>query len=452
MRKRILWISLLITVFGILIFSLGSTQIWYRTSLEHTKQSLRVYMNFFDGGFPPNYEGANAFSEQLNGARVTVMDGAGRVLGESLAGEIETDHSEREEVKLALSDGEGFAVRNSETVGKNMIYFCKATEIGGETYLVRIAVETYSEWALLAKSVPSLVAYLVVDVLGCLLFTYAATYFILRPVERLTREAALGGTVNAAYREFQTVADVLNERNRNLAWHMKEIEEEKRLVERTQASKNEFIANVTHEMNTPLTSIKGYAELLNAGKLTEEQRELAYATIAAQSERLSNLIACIINYNEIDSDDLPAYEVDLSKLARETAAVVAPEAEKRGVTVRLNVADNVVVLSRHERMSELLGNLLRNAIRYNKEGGSVTLELDKTHLSVSDTGVGIAPENIDKVFSRFFTVDKSHSGKNGGFGLGLAVCKKICNRAGWRISVRSQLGVGSTFTVDFSLN
>ena len=98
---------------------------------------------------------------------------------------------------------------------------------------------------------------------------------------------------------------------------MNEIEAERNLVEKAHLSKDEFISNVTHEMNTPLTSIHGYAELLQAGVLTDNQQETAFKTILIQSERLTNLIACIINYSELDTDDLPAYEVDFSSLAKE---------------------------------------------------------------------------------------------------------------------------------------
>ena len=100
-------------------------------------------------------------------------------------------------------------------------------------------------------------------------------------------------------------------------------------------------------------------------------------------------------------------------------------------------------------MTELLGNLTRNAIRYNKQGGSVTVSLDGKSLAVADTGIGIAEENLDKIFDRFFTVDKSHDGKNGGFGLGLAVVKKICRKSGWKLSVESKKGEGSKFTIEF---
>jgi two-component system phosphate regulon sensor histidine kinase PhoR len=109
----------------------------------------------------------------------------------------------------------------------------------------------------------------------------------------------------------------------------------------------------------------------------------------------------------------------------------------------------VILLSRHERLSELFGNLVRNAIKYNKEGGSVTVTLNREKLEVEDTGIGISEENLGKVFSRFFTVDKSHNGKNGGFGLGLAIVRKLCTRAGWKLSVESRLGEGTTFKIRF---
>ena len=230
---------------------------------------------------------------------------------------------------------------------------------------------------------------------------------------------------------------------------MEEIQAEKEAVVEARASKDEFIANVTHEMNTPLTSIRGYAELLGAGGMSEEQKAIAYKTILTQSDRLSSLIACIINYSEIESDDLPAYEVDFSALARETLCALKPEADKRGVTIEAHIDENVILMSRQERLSELFGNLVRNAIKYNKEGGKIFVTLNRENLIVEDTGIGISKENLSKVFSRFFTVDKSHSGKNGGFGLGLAVAKKICVKSGWQIGVESELGKGSKFTVKF---
>lgn len=447
MRKRILLFSLLITFLGIFVFSLISTSVYYKSSVEHSKEYLRVYMNAFGEQYALDNGGAAEFSERLNGARVTFMDTRGNVTGDSDADGTLENHADREEFILAVANGDGFAVRNSETVGKDMIYYCKY--FAGEDCYIRIGIPTSSEWALFAQSLPSVAGYLIVDVLMCLLFTFLSTYFILDPVKKIANEASANMTVNTKYAELEPIAYILNERNRSIRLQLKEINEEKELAVRARASKDEFITNVTHEMNTPLTSIKGYAELLSVGGLNEEQKQTAYKTILSQSERLTNLISCMINYSEIDNDDLPSYEVDLSALARETLAALKPEADKRNITLIDDIRDNVKIFSRHERMSEILGNLIRNAIRYNKEGGSVTVSLDFTRLSVEDTGIGIAEENIDKIFSRFFTVDKSHGGKNGGFGLGLAVVRKICRRAGWKIYVQSEPDKGSKFTVEF---
>lgn len=442
---------MLITFVGILAYSFVSTELFYDSSLGRMRETLAVYMNAFDEDkySALGEEEAESLSLQLGGARITFIASDGTVLADSEDIEVNENHLDRDEVVQAAEDGEGYSVRRSSTVGTDYVYYCRAYGSGDGEYFVRIALPTSSEWALYADFLPTVAIYLVIDLLACVLFTYVATYFILRPVENLTRQAALSAHINTRFKELQPIAEVLNERNKDIERKMNEIKEEKELVERAQNSKNEFISNITHEMNTPLTSIRGYAELLASGMMNKEQQDAAYKTILKQSERLTNLIACIINYNEIDNSDVAACDVDLSKLAKEMLAVVKPEADKRNVTLIDNITDNVVVRSTHERMSEMVGNLIRNAIRYNKVGGSVTVTLDIDHFEVSDTGIGISEENLSKVFSRFFTVDKSHSGKNGGFGLGLAMVKKICQREGWSISVKSKEGEGSTFTVKF---
>lgn len=451
MKLRILGVLLIITILGIVGYSLISTELFYDSSVQNTYYYLEVYMNSFDDEeySALDEDAARNFSDSLNGARVTFISADGTVLADSEAQEVAENHLGREEVKEAAEGGEGYAVRSSATVGTDYAYYCRAYQVNGQTVYVRIALPTSSEWAIFSDYLPTVLVFLIIDLLACVLFTYAATYFILRPVENLTRQAAFSERAQTKFSELKPLAEILNERNADIERKMNEIKEEKELAEKAQNSKNEFISNITHEMNTPLTSIKGYAELLASGMMNEEQQAVACKTILKQSERLTNLIACIINYNEIDNDDVPSCEVDLSKLAKEMLAVLRPEAAKRKVKLIDNISDNVIVRSTHERMSEMVGNLIRNAIRYNKEGGSVTVTLNVDKFEVADTGIGISEENLGKVFSRFFTVDKSHGGKNGGFGLGLAMVKKICQREGWQIGVTSEEGVGSTFTVKF---
>ncbi len=450
MKWRIWLVSLCVTLVSVVLFGIYATQVYYNSSVDDGKNYLKVYMNEFDATeFSFDEAGAKAYSDKLNGARVTFMDAQGSVIADSATETPDLDHSTRPEIIEAISNGkngEGFAVRSSSTLGQNMIYYCK--NFNGE-FLVRVAIFTDTGWLIFVKTLPTLVSFLAIMIGLCVVVAVVTTNIIVAPMKKLASDAVDNDSVTTSYPELEPIADMLNERSRNIKVQMTEIKAEKELVEKAKVSKDEFISNVTHEMNTPLTSIHGYAELLDAGGMTDEQKATAYKTILAQSERLTNLIACIINYSEIDSDDLPAYDVDFSSLARETLCALKPEADKRNVSIVENIDDGVIIPSRHERLSELFGNLARNAIKYNKDGGKVIVTLNRNNLIVEDTGIGIADENKDKVFSRFFTVDKSHGGKNGGFGLGLAVVKKICRKSGWKLSLDSTLGEGSKFTVTF---
>ena len=450
MKWRIWLVSLCVTLVSVVLFGIYATQVYYNSSVDDGKNYLKVYMNEFDATeFSFDEAGAKAYSDKLNGARVTFMDAQGSVIADSATETPDLDHSTRPEIIEAISNGkngEGFAVRSSSTLGQNMIYYCK--NFNGE-FLVRVAIFTDTGWLIFVKTLPTLVSFLAIMIGLCVVVAVVTTNIIVAPMKKLASDAVDNDSVTTSYPELEPIADMLNERSRNIKVQMTEIKAEKELVEKATVSKDEFISNVTHEMNTPLTSIHGYAELLDAGGMTDEQKATAYKTILVQSERLTNLIACIINYSEIDSDDLPAYDVDFSSLARETLCALKPEADKRNVSIVENIDDGVIIPSRHERLSELFGNLVRNAIKYNKDGGKVIVTLNRNKLIVEDTGIGIADENKDKVFSRFFTVDKSHGGKNGGFGLGLAVVKKICRKSGWKLSLDSTLGEGSKFTVTF---
>lgn len=218
-------------------------------------------------------------------------------------------------------------------------------------------------------------------------------------------------------------------------------------------SKNDFIANVTHEMNTPLTSIRGFAELIAADGVPPERIGHAARTIIRQSDRLSTLIRRIINFSAIDSDALPDYEVDLSALLGEVLPSFEPRLSEKKIALTQEIEEGVKVMSRRERLIEIVNNLVSNGIRYNKEGGSLSVRLTGgAHpvLSVRDTGVGIAEEDKSRIFDRFYTVDKSHGGEGGGFGLGLAIVKKLCLRAGWKLSVESTLGEGTEFRIEFA--
>ena len=352
--------------------------------------AMSTYMNAYSEDYSLDEEGAAQFSALLDGARITFIDAEGNVLADSAAEEVDENHLGRDEVAQAAEEGEGFAVRRSATVGEDFVYFCR-----------RFAAATARLTSCASPSrfrANGAFCRLFADGGGVSRHRSAGVHTV-HLCRHILHSAACGETYKAGraldridtrFAELKLLAEILNDRNKDIERKMNEIKEEKELVEKAQNSKNEFISNITHEMNTPLTSIRGYAELLASGMMNEEQQAAAYKTILKQSERLTNLIACIINYNEIDNSDVPACDVDLSKLAREMLAVVKPEADKRQVTLIDDITDNVIVQSTHERMSEMVGNLIRNAIRYNKAGGSVKVTLNIDRFEVADTGIGIS--------------------------------------------------------------
>ena len=450
MKKRIMWMGFAITAIALIVFSVISAEIYYDNDVSYSERYLRAYMAAFDDTrtvqeLDAAY--AKELSEALGGARVTFLTAEGDFIADS-EDEDDGSRSMRPEVRDAIRDGEGMSTRLSQPPGEAFMAYVR--RVDGS--LARIAERTQSMWSIYLDALPAVVIFLLADALVCMLLSYLSTGYILKPLEQLTRDAACKQRVTASVSELRPFAAIINRMNEDAEARVQEIADEREQVVRAQRSKDEFIANVTHEMNTPLTSIRGFAELLAAGGLDGERAQRAANTILTQSERLQSLVASIINYSEIDSEDLPVYEVDASRIARDTLAALTPEFRERKVVLLSEIKEGVILMSRQERVTEIFGNIIRNAIRYNREGGSVSVLLTPEEFVVSDTGIGISEENLDRIFDRFFTVDKSHNGKNGGFGLGLSVVKKLCKKQGWSLHVESKEGFGSTFRIGFTEN
>ena len=448
MRKTILWTSQLILWALFFIYALFSFQAFYENHTSDFTGRLENKVNAVDfSAYALEEQSFISLSERFMSEQLTVLALDGVPLFDSGLGG--TNEASREEVRMAIAAGEGNSVRNGS------IYYCKkVTFANGEEGLCRIATPMKTQVQMLRELTPSFLGFVLFGFLICLFLTYLETEYLLTPIRNMSKKAALNMKVETPFQELQPIADILNRRNEEVTKTIRELSEEKELVEKAQKSKNDFIANITHEMNTPLTSIRGYSELLKSGAFNEEEIKAAADILVKQSERLTKLIARIINYNELDNDDLPSYPVNLSEIATEVLESLAPSISKKNIHLKTEVEQNIIVQSRQERVNELFGNLLRNSIRYNREGGDLTVSLITTEngyprLSISDTGIGIAEENLERIFDRFFTVDKSHNGQGGGFGLGLAVVRKICVLAGWEIRVQSELDKGTTFIVDF---
>lgn len=225
-------------------------------------------------------------------------------------------------------------------------------------------------------------------------------------------------------------------------------------------SRREFTANVSHELKTPLTSISGYAELIETGMAAGEDAKLFAGRIRRESARMLTLISDIIKLSQLDEEtDGEGFEpVELYSVAEECMDVLEISAERHKVTLSLE-GSHCELMGSASELSELVYNLIDNAIRYNRPGGSVRVKIDidpvgcpsgaVAVLSVSDTGIGIAKEHIGRVFERFYRVDKSRSKETGGTGLGLAIVKHVAERHGAKLEVESVVGEGTTVRVIF---
>ena len=219
--------------------------------------------------------------------------------------------------------------------------------------------------------------------------------------------------------------------------------------------RREFTANVSHELKTPLTSISGFAELMKAGDVLENDVTDFSKSIYDEAQRLITLVNDIIKISELDGQSIP-YEketVDLYELSKEVIGRLEKEADKKNITFHL-IGGRAEIIGVHKILEEMLYNLCDNAIKYNKENGTVDVLVNQTgdgvNVIVRDTGIGIPISHQDRVFERFYRVDKSHSQKVGGTGLGLAIVKHGALYHHAKLSLESTVDVGTVVTIAFS--
>ena len=216
-----------------------------------------------------------------------------------------------------------------------------------------------------------------------------------------------------------------------------------------QKLRREFASNVSHELKTPLTSISGYAEMIEAGMAPEKDIPDFAGRIRKESKRLLSLISDIIRLSSLDEGAENEKEpVDMAETAEECCDVLARSAEEHGVTIEQEL-ESFVIEGSPGLLSELVYNLVDNAIRYNREGGTVFVKVKEGLVSVRDTGIGIPEEHIPHIFERFYRVDKSRSKQSGGTGLGLAIVKHIAEKYGAEIAVESKVGEGTEISLRF---
>ena len=216
-----------------------------------------------------------------------------------------------------------------------------------------------------------------------------------------------------------------------------------------QRNRQEFTANVSHELKTPLQSILNSAQLLQSGLVKPEDVQKFTGYICSEAERLLQLINDIIRLSQLDeSGEFPQESVNLYAVTSQVLQTLLPAADSRNITVEL-LGEHTVITGVRQLAYELIYNLCDNAIRYNKDGGKVTVTVGKDSITVKDTGIGIPKEHQARIFERFYRVDKSHSRETGGTGLGLSIVKHAAQQLGAIIELESEPNIGTTVIVKF---
>lgn len=368
--------------------------------------------------------------------RVTLIQPDGTVQYDSI-GDVAgmENHLDRPEVQMALEAGNCITHRTSKTSGNEDYYYACLMDNGT---ILRVSCSASNLLRIYGTAIPYLVIILVALMILAVILAVVMTRQLLIPIKKLPKQME-----DPNFQPDQ--ADIYPE----LLPFISEIQRHR--DEKTDM-RQEFTANVSHELKTPLTSISGYAELIENGMAKEEDVRRFAGTIRKEAARLLSLISDIIRLSQLDETDgtLPKSPVDLYRIATECRESLLPNAEKRGIILTVT-GQNLTILGEEGTLWELVYNLMDNAIRYNRPNGSVAVVVGPDRISVSDTGIGIPQEHQARIFERFYRVDKSHSRATGGTGLGLSIVKHAAERHRAKILLESTIGVGTTMTVVFPL-
>ena len=440
MKRAIVKRFIVVLIVAMAISSIVISMSYYRLASHRVMEDMKPVLLLLDATI--DWESSDLekqiveISSQMNNDyRITIIDNDGSVLADSETGNPETmeNHKNRKEVKEAFQDGFGTKVRNSSTIKGSMMYaaYCSPTQ----HKVIRIAISL-----LLALSVA-----------GVLTNKFAAS--VTKPILEISHklEGIYDEKIDFNFPHYQY--DELNIIARTTTDMSKSVQDYIRKLEKEKTIRQEFFSNASHELKTPLTAIRGYAELLQSGMASDTQMQKEFlGRIHSEVEEMTSLINDILMISRLETKELmPTKEMLCVKsVAEEVKKTLKPLADENNVSLEIHCCDEFVYMDR-SHLQGILSNLMGNAVKYNRPGGFVQTDItmDSTSLSirVEDSGIGIAKEDQKRIFERFYRVDKGRSKRVAGTGLGLSIVKHVTEFYGGCVSVESQSGVGSTFLV-----
>lgn len=440
MKEKIRNQLLKISFIAIIITLIISVGVFYKLFTNQVFTDLESYVdvisyNVAQEGFSDWYKESE---HTKNSIRVTIINTDGSVIYDSKASSADMEnHGNRPEIVSAIENGEGSSVRHSETLGKSTYYYARMQEDGS---IIRVSSDAGNIWTVFISAAPVIIGFAVILLAVCFIWSKYLTKSLIEPIEAIAHNIN-NMSIEPAYKELIPFVSALKTQHADIL--------------RSATIRQEFTANVSHELKTPLTSISGYAELIEQGIVKDEEVFRIAGEIRNNSTRLLTLINDIINLSELDSEGLNMQmeRLDLYDAVRSCAKALAVNAQKRNVELVV-MGTEAMINADKGMVDEVIYNLCDNAIRYNNVGGKVFIDVSKTmdnkvKLIVKDTGIGIPKEHQARIFERFYRVDKSRSKETGGTGLGLAIVKHILTQHGASLTLDSDEGKGTCITVVF---
>lgn len=444
MSKKIfnsIWIAALAVLLASLVFIMGVTYSYFsdvqeaqlRIETELAAKGVSISgLDYLDGLGQDNY-------------RITWIGKDGTVLYDSQTDTSEMEnHLEREEVQQALKTGHGESSRYSKTLSEQLLY---CADLLPDGTVIRLSSVRSTVWMLLLGFAQPIA---IVTILALALSFWLASRLskkIVEPINALDPDKPSDYIGNESYTEIEPLLLKMRAQQNEIAKNQAELE-------KTSQIRQEFTANASHELKTPLHAISGYAELLENGMVKQSDIRPFAGKIRLEAQRMTQLVGDIIDLTQLDggADGMQWELCDLKSIAENAADSLQSAAAENGVELTVT-GEAALVKGIPQVLYSIAYNLCDNAIKYNRPDGKVSVtvanEPSSVRLTVSDTGIGISAEHQSRIFERFYRVDKSRSKQVGGTGLGLSIVKHglLIHRA--RLELDSVPGKGTTFTIHF---
>ena len=436
MRQKMQHSMVFVLTATLVIAYIFLTGIMYRQTVTTVEEEIHREADYISKAVQiSGTEYLNQMDEVRANTRITWISAEGTVLYDSTEDEHTFEnHKNRPEVKKAFAKGEGEDIRKSDTIGEEMCYYAEKMPDGT---VLRVSRTMNSAMKSAFYILPFMIFLALIMIVTAWLLSKWQIERLIRPINTLDLENPLEQEM---YPELQPLLERIEQSNKE--------------KEAVAAMRREFSANVSHELKTPLTSISGYAEIMKDGLVRPEDMQHFSEKIYQEASRLITLVEDIIKLSRLDEGrvELEKEEVDLYELSREIISRLAPLAAKNRVRLELT-GESVKYTGIRQILDEMIYNITENAIKYNNPGGKVSVWAGNTlqgkKVVVTDNGIGIPEAQIERIFERFYRVDKSHSKERGGTGLGLSIVKHGVMLHHGEVHVESKLGEGTRIELVF---